>query len=41
MRSLNAELNDYKNRIEANNQENEGFRQRINKLMGENNSLND
>ena len=40
MRNLNAELNEYKNRIDANNQENEGFRQRINKLMNENSSLN-
>ena len=34
MRALNTELNDYKNRIDANNKESEGFRQRINKLMG-------
>ena len=40
MRNLNSELNEYKNRIEANNQESEGFRQRINKLINENSSLN-
>ena len=34
-----AELNEYKNRIMMNNQENDNLKNRINKLMGENSSL--
>ena len=40
MSKLNAELSEYKNRIDVNNQENETYRQRIQKLSSENNSLN-
>ena len=40
MSKLNAELNEYKNRIDINNSENETYRQRIQKLSGENNALN-
>jgi uncharacterized coiled-coil DUF342 family protein len=39
MSKLNAELNEYKNRISANNQESETYRQRIQKLVSENSSL--
>ena len=35
------ELNDYKMRIQGNNQENEQLKGRIQKLMGENTSLGD
>ena len=35
------ELNQYKNRIESNNQENEAFRQKIQKITGENTALNE
>ena len=38
---LNNELGEYKNRLSANNQESETYRQKINKLMNENSSLND
>ena len=41
MSKLNAELSEYKNRIDVNNQENETYRQRIQKLSSENNSLNE
>jgi FtsZ-binding cell division protein ZapB len=41
MSKLNAELNEYKNRITANNQESETYRQRIQKLVSENTSLGD
>jgi hypothetical protein len=36
---LNAELNEYKSKITANNQESETYRLKIQKLMSENNSL--
>lgn len=39
MSKLNAELNEYKNRIAANNQESDTYRQRIQKLVSENSSL--
>jgi len=39
MSKLNAELNDYKSRINANNADSENYRQRMQKLMGENSSL--
>ena len=38
---LNAELNEYKSRISANNQETETYKQRIQKLLNETNSLNE
>ena len=38
---LNGELSDYRVRIESNNSESETYRQRIQKLMSENNSLGD
>ena len=41
MAKLNAELNEYRNRIAANNSENDTYKQRIQKLIGENNSLNE
>lgn len=41
MSKLNAELNDYKQRIASNDQENTTYRQKIQKLMGENTSLNE
>jgi chromosome segregation ATPase len=41
MNKLNAELNEYKNRITANNQENDLFKQKIQKLISENSSLNE
>ena len=41
MAKLNAELNEYRNRIAANNTENDTYKQRIQKLIGENNSLNE
>lgn len=41
MTKLNAELNEYRNRIAANNSENDTYKQRIQKLIGENNSLNE
>lgn len=41
MSKLNAELNEYKNRIASNNQENDTYRQRIQKLVSENTALGD
>lgn len=41
MSKLNAELNEYKNRINANNADSENYRQRMQKLMGENSSLSE
>ena len=38
---LNNELNDYKGKLSANNQESETYRQKIQKLMNENTSLGD
>jgi len=38
---LGAELSDYKNRLGANSQETETYKQRIQKLLGENNTLNE
>ena len=35
------ELNDYKQRIEQNNQENNNLKSKIQKLLNENSSLND
>jgi len=39
MQKLNMEINEYKTRINSNNQESETFRQKIQKLMNENTSL--
>lgn len=36
---VNAELNEYRNRIELNDRETEQFRQKIQKLMSENSTL--
>lgn len=36
---MGAELNDFKNRIGSTTQESESYKQRIQKLLGENNSL--
>lgn len=41
MSKLNAELNEYKNRINANNEESNTYRQKIQKLVSENTSLNE
>ena len=41
MAKLNAELNEYRSRIAANNSENDTYKQRMQKLIGENNSLNE
>lgn len=41
MSKLNAELNEYKSRIDVNNQENETYRARIQKMMSENSSLSE
>jgi len=41
MSKLNAELSEYRNRISANNQENDTYKQRVQKLLSENTSLND
>jgi chromosome segregation ATPase len=41
MSKLNAELNEYKGRINANNQESDTYKQRIQKLISENSSLGD
>jgi regulator of replication initiation timing len=38
---LGAELNDYKNRLGSTSQETETYKQRIQKLLGENNTLNE
>lgn len=38
---LARELNDYKSRIDQNNMENETLKQKINKMSGENMSLNE
>ena len=37
---MNAELNDYKNRLSNNSQESESYKQRIQKLLSENTNLN-
>ncbi len=39
MNKLNAELNEYRNKISSNNQESETYKQRIQKLISENSSL--
>ena len=41
MSKLNAELNEYKNRIAANNSENDTYKLRIQKLISENTNLNE
>ena len=41
MSKLNAELNEYKSRINANNQESDTYKQRIQKLLAENTGLNE
>ncbi len=41
MSKLNAELNEYKNRISANNAENDTYKQRVQKLLSENSNLNE
>ena len=41
MAKLNAELNEYRSKITANNSENDTYKQRIQKLIGENSSLNE
>lgn len=41
MSKLNAELNEYKSKIDTNTQENETYRQKVQKLLSENTSLND
>ena len=41
MSKLNAQLNEYRNRISANNQESETYKQRIQKLLSENTNLNE
>ena len=41
MNKLKGELDQYKSRIDVNQQENDTYRQKIQKLLGENNSLND
>ena len=41
MSKLNAELNEYKNRIAANNAENDTYKQRVQKLLSENSNLNE
>ena len=41
MSKLNAELSEYRNRINANNQETDTYKQRIQKLLAENSGLND
>ena len=38
---LNAEINGYRSQLEVNNKESETFRQKIQKLLSENNSLGD
>jgi regulator of replication initiation timing len=41
MQRIGTELNDYKNRIGSTTQESETYKQRIQKLLGENNTLNE
>lgn len=38
---MNSELNEYKNRVSANNQESETYKMKIQKLMAENSSMGD
>lgn len=38
---LTAELNDFKSRLGQSNQESETYKQRLQKLLGENNALNE
>ncbi len=38
---LSSEVNEYRNRMQANNQESETYKQKIQKLMNENSSLGD
>lgn len=41
MAKLNAELNEYKSRIAANNADSDTYKQRMQKLISENSSLNE
>lgn len=41
MSKLNAQLSEYKSRIDVNNKDSETYKQRIQKLLSENTSLND
>jgi hypothetical protein len=41
MSKLNAELNEYRGRITANNLESDTYKQRIQKLISENTNLNE
>jgi uncharacterized coiled-coil DUF342 family protein len=38
---LTGEINEYKNRVQANNQESDTYKQKIQKLLNENSSLGD
>lgn len=38
---MTGEINEYKNRVQANNQESDTYKQKIQKLLNENSSLGD